>query len=79
MFNKIFDQIAGKNDIDKMALFELASSIRDADLKDENVIRDLIKKVSKIANKNIDEKTEEYLVNKIKNEGIPANLTSLFK
>ncbi len=79
MFNKILQQVTENNKINKTALFELAAQIKDSNLKDENVIRGLIRQVSQIANKDISQETEDYLVERIKTEGIPANLTSLFK
>ncbi len=79
MFDKILEQVSGNEKINKAALFELAAQIKDSNLKDENVIRGLIKQVSQIANKEISKETEDYLVERIKKDGIPSNITSLFK
>ncbi len=79
MIDKILEQVTNGGNIDKGALFALASQIKSSDLKDERQIRNIIQQVSVIAGKEINEDTMQFLVNKIQNEGIPSSISSLLK
>lgn len=77
MFKKVFDEINKKSNIDKNTIFDIADSIKNADLSNEKVLRKLIRDIAKIANKPVSKELEDSLVNKIKNDGIPSNLDDL--
>lgn len=75
--NKAFDFIA-KNNIQPEALFTLVEEVRTMDLNDENSIRKVIKKVSKLVNKPIDKAQENKIIREIMKNGINDNLFNLF-
>ncbi len=77
MMGKLFKYLNEEN-ISKEDVFKLAQSVKGADLNDEQNIRNLIRTVSQIANKEVSEELENKLVETIKKEGIPADFTSLF-
>lgn len=77
MFKKVFDEINKKSNIDKDTIFNIADSIKNADLSNEKVLRKLIRDIAKIANKPVSKELEDSLVNKIKKDGIPSNLDEL--
>ena len=66
MFKKVFDEINKKSNIDKDTIFNIADSIKNADLSNEKVLRKLIRDIAKIANKPVSKELEDSLVNKIK-------------
>ncbi|ERJ12798.1 stage VI sporulation protein F [Haloplasma contractile] len=76
--NRIFDEINSKASVDKESIFKIADSIKNANLKDEKVLRQLIRDVSKIANKNVPKELEDKLVEQIKQDGVPKNIGDLF-
>lgn len=78
MFKKVFDEINKKSNIDKDTIFEIADSIKNADLSNEKVLRKLIRDIAKVANKPVPKDLEDNLVNKIKKDGVPSNLNDLF-
>ena len=78
MFKKVFDEINKKANVDKNSIFDIADSIKNADLNDEKVLRKLIRDIAKIANKPVSKELEDSLVNKIKKDGVPQDLGGLF-
>ncbi|QVK16984.1 stage VI sporulation protein F [Mycoplasmatota bacterium] len=78
MFKNVFDEINKKASIDKNTIFDIADSIKNADLSDEKVLRKLIRDISKVANKNVTKDLEDKIVKKIKNDGVPSNINDLF-
>jgi hypothetical protein len=78
MFKNVFDEINKKSNIDKNTIFDIADSIKNANLSDEKVLRKLIRDISKIANKPVSKDFEDSIINKIKKDGVPSNLNDLF-
>lgn len=78
MFKNVFDEINKKSSIDKNTIFDIADSIKSADLSDEKVLRKLIRDISKVANKPVSKDLEDKIVKKIKNDGVPSNINDLF-
>ena len=78
MFKNVFDEINKKTNIDKNSIFDIADSIKNADLTDEKVLRKLIRDIGKIANKPVSKELEDKIIQKVKKDGVPKNFTDLF-
>ncbi len=78
MFKNVFDEINKKTNVDKNTIFDIADSIKNADLTDEKVLRKLIRDISKVANKPVSKELEDSIVKKIKKDGVPSNISDLF-
>jgi len=78
MFKKVFDEINKKSSVDKDTIFDIADSIKNADLSNEKVLRKLIRDIAKVANKPVPKDLEDSIVSKIKKDGVPSNLNDLF-
>ncbi len=78
MFKNVFDEINKKTNIDKETIFDIADSIKNADLSNEAVLRKLIRDIAKIANKPVPKDLEDSIVKKIKKDGVPSNFNDLF-
>lgn len=72
-FGRILNMVA-ENNINPQDLFALVERIKSSDLKDEQNLRNIIREVSKIANRPIDKTKEDQLVKKILNDGISEDL-----
>lgn len=72
-FGKIFELLNNKN-INQEEVFKLVDAVKNSDLQDEDNIREIVRRASKIANKNIDAEKENLIVQKIKTEGINKSL-----
>lgn len=77
-FSQILEYIMSNANIDKETIFNIVDQVKHADLSNEMVLRKLIRDIAKIANRPVSKELEDRLVNKIKNEGIPSNLSDLF-
>lgn len=73
---KIFSLIA-ENNIDPEQVFAIVEKVKNSDLKDEKVIRELIQEISVVANKKIDKQQEDQLVKKIMSDGVSEDLFSM--
>lgn len=78
MNNDFFKSIEDKTGVNKQELFRLVDSVKNMNFKDENEVRNLIKAVSRLAQKPVSREKEEYLVKAITNNKIPTNLSNLF-
>ena len=69
MDNNLFKNIEGKTGVNMKDVMELATSLQGANFKDEATVRNVIKRVSQIANKPVNKETEDKIVHSIVAEG----------
>lgn len=67
MDNNFFKNIEKKTGVNMQEVFQLANSLQNANFKDENTVRNVIKKVSKIAGKPVNKQMEDKIVKSIVN------------
>ncbi|WP_026693465.1 stage VI sporulation protein F [Peribacillus kribbensis] len=69
MDNQFFKNLEKKTGVKMTDVFELANSLQGANFKDEKTVRNVIKRVSQIANKPINAELEDKIVNSIIKDG----------
>ena len=69
MDQNFFKNIESKTGVNMKDVFELANSLQGANFKDEATVRNVIKRVSQIANKPVSKETEDKIVQSIVAEG----------
>ncbi|MFD0048893.1 stage VI sporulation protein F [Actinomycetes bacterium NPDC127524] len=69
MENNFFKNIEGKTGVNMKDVFELANSLQGANFKDEATVRSVIKRVSQIAKKPVNQETEDKIVASIVKDG----------
>ena len=74
--SKVLSLLNDKN-IDKKEVFALVDAVKYMDLTDEATIKNLIKRASTLAKKEITPELEAKLVEKIKKEGIGPGIIDL--
>ena len=74
--SKVLSLLNDKN-IDKKEVFALVDAVKYMDLTDEATIKNLIKRASTLAKKEITPELETKLVEKIKKEGIGPGIIDL--
>jgi hypothetical protein len=67
--NNFFKNIEKKTGVNMNEVLELANSLQNANFKDEKTVRNVIKKVSRIANKPVSQEMENKIVKSIVNDG----------
>ena len=79
MENNFFKNVEKKTGVNMKDVFELANSLQNANFKDEQTVRNVIRRVSQIANKPVSKDTEEQIVNSIVNDGKQLDLNTISK
>ncbi len=69
MDNQFFKNIEKKTGVNMKDVFDLANSLQGANFKDERTVRNVIRRVSQIANKPVNKETEDRIVQSIVNDG----------
>ncbi len=74
--NKVFE-LMEKNNIEQEQIFELVQEAKSIDLTNDEEIRTLIRKGSKLAKKDLNLEKEEQIISIIKEKGITPDLLEL--
>ncbi|WP_096200950.1 stage VI sporulation protein F [Bacillus sp. FJAT-45350] len=77
--NSFFDNLEEKTNIKQEDLFQIANSVGQSDLQDEDTIRQLISQVSQIANVSVSKEKEDKIVETIINNNMPLDFATLAK
>lgn len=75
--SNIFDKIQQKTNIDPSEIYKVADSVKNANFSDERTVRNLVRRLSKMANKPISKEKEDKIVQSITNNKIPLDMQSL--
>ncbi|MDQ0217462.1 sporulation protein [Peribacillus cavernae] len=77
MDNHFFKNMENKTGVNMKDVFELANSLQGANFKDEKTVRNVIRRVSKIANKPVNQETEDKLIKSIIKEGNQLDFSTI--
>lgn len=79
MDNQFFKNVEKKTGVNMKDIFDLANSLQHANFKDEKTVRNVIKRVSQIANKPVPKETEDKIVKSIINDGKQLDFNQISK
>ncbi|WP_339251246.1 stage VI sporulation protein F [Sporosarcina sp. FSL W8-0480] len=77
MNDSFFKKIESKTGVPMEEVFALANAIQYADFSDERQVRKIVKKVGRLANKNVPQHMEDELVRSIVNNGNAVNFNDI--
>ena len=77
MDNGFFKNIEKKTGVNMKDIFDLANSLQNANFKDEKTVRNVIRRVSQIANKPVNKEMEDQIVKSIVNDGKKLDLNTI--
>ncbi|PFP29951.1 sporulation protein [Bacillus sp. AFS073361] len=77
MDNGFFKNIEKKTGVNMKDIFELANSLQSANFQDEKTVRNVIRRVSQIANKPVSQEMEDQIVKSIINDGKQLDLNTI--
>jgi hypothetical protein len=77
MDNGFFKNIEKKTGVNMKDIFDLANSLQNANFKDEKTVRNVIRRVSQIANKPVNQEMEDQIVKSIVNDGKQLDLNTI--
>ena len=73
-----FKRVEKKTNIDKNTILSLAKKLQNSDMKDEKVLRDMVKEISDLTGKEVSKEKEDKIVNTIVNDKVPKNMDNMF-
>ena len=76
--DNFFKKVEDKTNVDKNTILSLASKLQNANMKDEQTIREVIKEISIITGKNVTKEKEDKIVNAILKDKVPTNIDKMF-
>ncbi|HEY2420027.1 MAG TPA: stage VI sporulation protein F [Neobacillus sp.] len=79
MDNGFFKNIEKKTGVNMKDIFDLANSLQNANFKDETTVRNVIRRVSQIANKPVNKEMEDQIVKSIVNDGKSLDFNTITK
>lgn len=77
MNDSFFKKIESKTGVPMEEVFALANAIQYADFSDERQVRKIVKKVGRLANKDVPAHMEDELVRSIVNNGNSVNISDI--
>ena len=76
--DNFFGKVKDKTNVDKDTLVDLARRLNDGNMKDEKVLRSIIRDLSKITGKSVSLDKEQKIIDTIMNDKVPKNIDKLF-
>ena len=76
--DNFFKKVEDKTSVNKETILSLARKLQNSNMKDEKVIREVIKEVSNISGKDVSKEKEDKIVNAIVSDNVPKNIDKMF-
>ena len=73
-----FGKVKKKTNVDKDTLVDLAKRLNENNMKDEEVLRGIIRDLSKITGKSVSLEKEDKIIETIKKDKVPKNVEKFF-
>lgn len=74
--DNFFKKVEDKTSIDKNTILSLAEKLQDENMKNEEVLRDVIKQISALTGKEVPKEKEDKIINTILEDKVPKNIDS---
>ena len=72
--DSFFKKVQDKTNVDKDTILSLASKLQDGNMKNEEVLRDVIQNLSKITGKEVSKEKEDKIINTIMEDKVPKDI-----
>lgn len=76
--DSFFKKVEKKTNVNKETIISLAQKLQNSNMKDENVLRDMVKEISNITGKEVTKEKEDKIVNAIIQDNVPKNIDKMF-
>ena len=73
-----FGKVKKKTNVDKETIVDLAKRLNENNMKDEEVLKGIIRDLSKITGKSVSLEKEQKIIEVIKNDKVPKNVDKFF-
>jgi len=75
--DSFFNKVEKKTNVDKKTILSLASKVQHSNMKDEKVLRDLIKEIGSITGREVSEEKTNKIINAVVNDKVPKKLDEM--
>lgn len=75
--DNFFNKVERKTNINKKTILDLASKLKDGDLKNEQAIRGIIEELSSLTGKPVSKEQSDKIVNAVVGDKIPDNIENM--
>lgn len=75
--DSFFNKVEKKTNVNKETIMSLASKVQNSNMKDEKVLRELIKEISQVAGKEVSEEKTNKIIDAIVKDNVPKNLDEM--
>ncbi len=75
--DSFLNKVEKKTNVSKKSILDLASRLKDGDLKNEDTIRGVIEELSKLTGKEVTKEQSDKIVKAVIGDQIPNNLESM--
>ena len=75
--DSFFNKVEKKTNVNKDTILSIASKVQNSNMKDEKVLRDLIKEISHVAGREVSEEKTNKIIDTIVNDKIPKDLDKM--
>ncbi len=75
--DSFLNKVEKKTNVSKKSILDLASRLKDGDLKNEDTIRSVIEELSRLTGKEVSKEQSDKIVKAVMGDQIPNNLESM--
>ena len=72
--DSFFKRVEKKTNVDKDTILSLANKLQQGNMKDENVLREVISDISKMTGREVSKEKEQKIINAVLNNQVPSDL-----
>ena len=77
--DSFFKKVENKTNVDKETILSLASKLQNGDMSDDNNLKDVINTLSNITGKKVTDEKIDKIINTVKNNQVPNDLTKYYE
>ena len=78
MNDEMLDKVEKRTKVKKETIIDLAQKLSNGNMKDENTLREVIERLSKVTGKEVSEATKEKIIKTIQDDKVPGNVDKMF-
>ena len=75
--DSFFNRVEKKTNVNKDTILDLAKKLQGDNMKNEDNLRDVIRKLSNLTGKNVSKEQEDKIINTVINDKIPDNIDKM--
>ena len=76
--DSFFKRVENKTNVNKDTILSLAKKLQSSNMKDEKILRDVIKDISDMTGKSVSKEKEDKIINAIIKDKVPKDIDKMF-